>query len=897
MMIRFVPLLYTICVSFSLFFMPCSCVRNENLSIERAIITDSIVSLREQGNMLRNESRFDEALEAHSRSLHLAESVADTLETVKALNNIGTDYRRLGILDVAQEYHYTAWILSCEFQDSSYDARKNRVVSLNGLGNIYLSIGNYDHADSLLRMALRGEKELGSFVGMAINYANIGSIFKYNGEMDSARAYYTESMKMNEMAGSDLGISLCHTYFGSLYEIDGNYEKAAEEYTKAYNIMQASKDEWHSLNSLIALAGIFLTVGNYPVCMEYLTIARQKAQKIKSPEHLATVCMLLYRYYKETGDCKSALAAYEEASSLKESILDMEKMNRMQNVSMNIEKSRQSRLMLEANNRLERERTARQNGFAILGMGLVVLAFIVAVLLYLARIRHRSLLEVRRMSALRESFFTNITHEFRTPLTLILGISHDMQSMKGVSDSVRSKAGIIESQGKGLLNLINQLLDISRIRSAVGDPSWQSGDLSAFVEMVVDNNRAMAEKLGIVLVFCGADNLECVSYVPDYIAKIVNNLLSNALKFTPEEGRVCVSIRCDDISIFIEVSDTGSGIDSESIPHIFEPFYQSAQARSNGYDGSGVGLALVKEIAGLLGGEVAVDSVPGKGSSFTVKLPLVRAVSKVSEHRPANVGRGGGNKPQILIVEDNKNIADYIAGLFAGSFGVSVASNGEEGFSMALDIVPDLIITDLMMPGTDGFEFCRNVRNNQVIDHIPIIIVTAKIQQKDRMRGFEAGADAFLTKPFDSDELRILVDNQLERHRNLRSKFSGSDFSSVPVAQGQMSEQESHFLAKASDFVLSLMESRRLDVPTLAEKFCMSPRQLHRKIVTLTGAPPSSFILSVRMQRACALMRTYPEWTVEEIADKCGFDHVTSFYHSFKKVYGLTPSEYRRKMF
>lgn len=866
------------------------------MSIERAIITDSIVSLREQGNMLRNESRFDEALEAHSRSLHLAESVADTLETVKALNNIGTDYRRLGILDVAQEYHYTAWILSCEFQDSSYDARKNRVVSLNGLGNIYLSIGNYDHADSLLRMALRGEKELGSFVGMAINYANIGSIFKYNGEMDSARAYYTESMKMNEMAGSDLGISLCHTYFGSLYEIDGNYEKAAEEYTKAYNIMQASKDEWHSLNSLIALAGIFLTVGNYPVCMEYLTIARQKAQKIKSPEHLATVCMLLYRYYKETGDCKSALAAYEEASSLKESILDMEKMNRMQNVSMNIEKSRQSRLMLEANNRLERERTARQNGFAILGMGLVVLAFIVAVLLYLARIRHRSLLEVRRMSALRESFFTNITHEFRTPLTLILGISHDMQSMKGVSDSVRSKAGIIESQGKGLLNLINQLLDISRIRSAVGDPSWQSGDLSAFVEMVVDNNRAMAEKLGIVLVFCGADNLECVSYVPDYIAKIVNNLLSNALKFTPEEGRVCVSIRCDDISIFIEVSDTGSGIDSESIPHIFEPFYQSAQARSNGYDGSGVGLALVKEIAGLLGGEVAVDSVPGKGSSFTVKLPLVRAVSKVSEHRPANVGRGGGNKPQILIVEDNKNIADYIAGLFAGSFGVSVASNGEEGFSMALDIVPDLIITDLMMPGTDGFEFCRNVRNNQVIDHIPIIIVTAKIQQKDRMRGFEAGADAFLTKPFDSDELRILVDNQLERHRNLRSKFSGSDFSSVQVAQGQMSEQESHFLAKASDFVLSLMESRRLDVPTLAEKFCMSPRQLHRKIVTLTGAPPSSFILSVRMQRACALMRTYPEWTVEEIADKCGFDHVTSFYHSFKKVYGLTPSEYRRKM-
>ena len=251
---------------------------------------------------------------------------------------------------------------------------------------------------------------------------------------------------------------------------------------------------------------------------------------------------------------------------------------------------------------------------------------------------------------------------------------------------------------------------------------------------------------------------------------------------------------------------------------------------------------------------------------------------------------------EILVVEDNKSVADYIAGLFAGSFGVSVASNGEDGFSMALDIVPDLIITDLMMPGTDGFEFCRNVRNNEVIDHIPIIIVTAKIQQKERMRGFEAGADAFLTKPFDSDELRILVDNQLERHRNLRMKFSCNGLSSAPVGEEQMSEQENRFLAKASDIVLSLMESRRLDVPTIAQKLCMSPRQLHRKIVTLTGAPPSSFILNVRMQRACALMRAYPGWTVEEIADKCGFDHVTSFYHSFKKVYGLTPSEYRRKM-
>ena len=313
----------------------------------------SIIALREWGKVLRNESRFEEALNVHSKGQQQAEAVGDTLEWVQALNNIGTDYRRMGVLDVAQEYHYRAWTLSEECADTSFTARKNRAISLNGLGNIYMTLGNYERADSALRMALEGERQLHSALGQAINYANLGSIFEHRGEIDSAWVYYRKSMALNTEAGSTLGISLCHTYFGSLYEKTRQYGKATEEYETAYRLMQESKDEWHALNSLVALAGIYHTTGNDAKEMEYLGKAKAIAERIKSPEHLAEIHTLYYKHYKRAGDYRTALSSYEQATVLQDSVLNMEKVNRIQNTSLNIERNRQAREMGEARHRLE----------------------------------------------------------------------------------------------------------------------------------------------------------------------------------------------------------------------------------------------------------------------------------------------------------------------------------------------------------------------------------------------------------------------------------------------------------------------------------------------------------------------------------------------------------------
>ena len=808
----------------------------------------SIVALREWGKALRNESCFEEALNVHSKGQQQAESVGDTLELVQALNNIGTDYRRMGVLDVAQEYHYRAWKLSEECTDTSFTAKKNRVVSLNGLGNVYLTLGNYERADSALRMALAGERSLNSTVGQAINYANIGSIFEHKGETDSAWVYYLKSMALNTEAENKLGISLCHTYFGSLYEEAREYDKATTEYETAYQMMQASKDEWHALNSLIALAGIYHTTGNNVKAIAYLGKAKQMAERIKSKEHLAEIYTLYYKNYKQEGNCSAALVSYEKATAMQDSVLDMEKVNRIQNTGLRIERNRQERQMNEARHRLKEERTTRYIGYIILGLVLFSLAGILAMVLYTNRLRQRNHQALKRMSALRENFFTNITHEFRTPLTVILGLSHELQASG--AEEVKNKAQTIERQGNGLLMLINQLLDISKIKSAVGNPDWKNGNIIAY------------------------------------------------------------SAWCENQQLFVDVSDTGKGMDKEVISHIFEPFYQEENDIQN--IGTGVGLALVKQIMNAVDGKITVESVVGKGTTFHVSMPIrnrykqqilpnveiktpfLPEITKAPDDSIDN-----DNDCHLLIIEDNHDIATYIGSLFTDQYAILYAKNGKEGLEKALEFIPDLIITDLMMPGMDGLEVCRQVRENEIINHIPIIVVTAKITEEERIKGIEAGADAYLSKPFNTEELRTRVEKLLAGRKLLQEKFAKMSVELKKEEEEGIEppkEADLRFLTKVTSVVyMQLSKNKDADVSVIASYMCMSPRQFYRKINALTGYSPSIYIQRLKIRKACNILDKDPKISFMEVADLCGFDAYPNFVRAFKNVCGVTPTDYRRK--
>ena len=863
----------------------------------------SIIAYREIGKHLRNESRFDEALKAHNEGLKQAEAIGDTLEMVQALNNIGTDYRRMGVLEMAQDYHYRAYAICKASTDSSFTARKNRVVALNGLGNIYLTLGNYTRADSALRLALAGERELNSPLGQAINYANIGSIFRQRGLTDSAFAYFRKSMGLNLQINNQLGISLCHIYFGELYEKNNNYSKAINEYETALTPMQAMKDEWHAINPLIALAGIYVKTGNYNKALHYLDTARGIAQNIKSTEHKAEIYSLYYKLYKRMGDTRAALEWHEKAADMHDSIMDMEKMNRIQNAGLLIERNRQAKDMNKAQLSLKSERNLRSAYAIIFSIVVTILLGAIGMFIYIQRIHRRNHLALKKLAEMRETFFTNITHEFRTPLTIILGLSQVLRKSK--NEEVKQYARDIEIHGNGQLKLVNQLLDISKIKSNANDLKWRNGDITTYISMVVASYNTYARNKDITLLMHYDENV-VMDFVPDYAHKVIDNLLSNAFKFTHALGQVDVYVVRVGNILHIDVNDTGEGMDNKTMDNVFKAFYQGPSDSQN--LGTGVGLSLVKHIMESVHGTISVESQVGKGTKFHIEIAItnncdVQLEEKDMEFDPVTPveqkelrdSDAKASQYTALIIEDKHDIAAFIGGQLAGDYSVAYATNGNDGLQKTKDIVPDIIITDIMMPGMDGLELCCKIRSNKAINHIPIIIVTAKVSEQERIEGFEAGADAYLTKPFSMDELRTIIEQLINRQNSLRNKFSEKTTSNKKEEKEmELTDAERRFLAKTVDYIYLLLDKQQLDVNTLAEKLCMSSRQFHRKIVTLTGNSPATFILKIKMKRARYLLETNPKLSADEIAFRCGFEHTSSFYHAFRKTYGYTPKEIRR---
>ena len=786
-------------------------------------------------------------------------------------------------------------------------AIKNQAKSLNGLGNIYLTLGNYERADSALRKALVVEQRLGSMVGAAINYANLGSIFEHRGEIDSAWVYYRYSMEANQKAGSTLGIALCHSSFGSLYEQAQQYDEAAREYEAGYQLMQDSKDEWHKLNLLVALASVHSAMRDDAQMLQYLSLARSKAEQIQDKEHLADIYTLYYKYYKRHGDWQAALTYYEQATEMKQSSLDMDKFNRMQNTSLTIERNIQNRRMNKAKITLEHERAERRiENVTFAVIALLLLGFF-SFYLYIQRIQRRNHKELKKMSSMRETFFTNITHEFRTPLTLILGLSQELQQEE--SEQIRERAKSIERQGQGLLMLINQLLDISKIKSSVGDPRTCRGNVTAHIAMIVDSYRDYASSRDIELTYQPQDQVE-MSFVPDYVNKVFNNLLSNAFKFTPPQGKISITLWRADDSVYIDLSDTGHGMDRETVEHAFDPFYQAEGDAK--HIGTGIGLALVKQIVQASKGQISIESKLGEGTTFHIIVPIIN-----DQAAPQQTLSAATNTPvlpqleadlqdseceqdescRLLVIEDNHDIAHYIGSQFEGHFSVSYATDGEEGFRKAVELVPDLIITDLMMPGVNGLELCRQIRSNEIVNHIPIIIVTAKVSEEERIKGIEAGADAYLTKPFNTTELRMMVERLLDSRKTLRQKFAQI------VIKGQepdepetnkLEEADIAFLTKLSALVdQQISQNKTPNVEEIAATFYMSSRQLHRKLKALTGYASSAYILRLKIRKACELMDADAEMSLTDVAYQSGFDTYSNFSRAFKNVCDISPSKYR----
>jgi len=521
---------------------------------------------------------------------------------------------------------------------------------------------------------------------------------------------------------------------------------------------------------------------------------------------------------------------------------------------------------------------------------------------------------LKEIDEVKSRFLTNISHEFRTPLTVILSPLDDLMNSINNSKNIQTLK-MIKANASRLLGLVNQLMDLSKIQDKKVRLNLVEQPLEIFIENLCESFQPIATKKEIDFELNSSLSERLISFDRDAIEKIVSNLLSNAYKFTPNKGTIKLEssiVHLDEVQfVKITVKDSGVGISKNQVQQIFERFYQVDQ-NNDKFLGTGIGLSLVKELVDLHQGKISVESQLGSGSTFTVLLPtnltpslyqgegqnhLASTGLKQSMQQNAVKGQKKGtpmnhqqDAPIVLIIDDNQDIRHLISETLGDAYLRIQAVDGNDGLRQALETVPDLIISDIMMPGMDGYELCDHLKRNTITSHIPVILLTAKASHHSKLDGLKLGADVYLTKPFDTDELRIRVDNLISSRRVLKEKYAASN--SWDTVWQELPVKEQSFIDQLNNFLDKHIKNPDLSVVDIAQEMTIGERQLRRKMKALTNASPRQYLRSYRLKLACQYLLS-KETDISAIAFDVGFGSAAYFSKCFKEAFGKTPGEYK----
>ncbi len=519
---------------------------------------------------------------------------------------------------------------------------------------------------------------------------------------------------------------------------------------------------------------------------------------------------------------------------------------------------------------------------------------------------------LREIDEARKRLYTNISHEFRTPLTVITGMNDLISS--DPEQWLKKGTRTIDRNARILLNLVDQMLDLAKLEAGVMPVNLVRADVNMIIRHAVELFRSFSESKGIDLEMVTDGREMILDFDQEKIMKIVSNLVTNALKFTQPGGRVVVMAETlSDANYEIRVSDNGPGITETFIPFVFDRFTREPAVTGGRIPGSGLGLALTKELVALLGGSIRVESIYGEGAEFVVTLPVTRDAplsesmqrytfadkhslleTPVQEEKnPAlqTPHQSGDGNPILLIVEDNEDVIIYLMTILADGYEVVAAADGSEGFDRACELIPDIILTDVMMPVMDGITMLDRLKNDPRTSHIPVVILTAKADVTSRVEGLARGADAYIAKPFDREELRAQLRMLIRQRKLLHYRYSSAGV--LPADDNNKFSFEDRFIKKINEVMCRHLGDDDFDINTLCEQVNMSRTQLYRKFRSLTSQSPHDYFLKMKLQQARHLLLT-SDLSVAEAAYRAGFKNVTHFSKAFTREFSINPSDIRR---
>lgn len=847
--------------------------------------------------------------------------------------NMGNCFQRLALGDSAIDAYLKALSIY-----EKLDYATGIAAACNGVGLVYEEKEDWPQALKYYQRALDLREKHGPENRLFHSYNRLGNVYEKQDSLDLAFEYQQKALANSQQFNHGPGISTAYSTLGNIFLKKKELKKAEEHYQKALEGYLKRGEKYFIGFVYNNLAKTSQASGNTSNTIKFTKKCIDIALEINSFSLLAEAYKLQTEAYVYQQDYERAFQAQTSYQSFNDSLQNKAQQEVIAKLEAQYENTRLSR-----ENQLKKEELAREQQ---LRTGMIIGTIAVLIFLFALFFSYKSRQGARKKAAelelqlqankaqrleeidrIKSHFFANISHEFRTPLTLILGPINRFIS-QGFQPKDQTYFHLIKRNGERLLNLINQLLDLSKLESGKISLVFEEGDIIAFLKSLAYSFHSLAEEKLISYQMSFPSYPIYTHFDKDKLEKIITNLLSNAFKYTPEGGSVELRIEArgvrgevlgvsnevsdegktnalsSDSSLLITIKDTGIGISEEQLPHIFDRFYQ---VKSSEFVGTGIGLALTKELVNLYSGNIEVESKAEMGSIFKVSIPIELSGehSIVFTPEPLEtqmIAQGqqpaletppaiqSTERPILLITEDHQDVRAFIKDGLQEEYHIIEAENGLIAWNLATKELPDLIISDIMMPEMDGIELARKLKQDERTSHIPLILLTAKGSTESKIEGLQIGADDYLPKPFNEQELHIRIRNLIEQRKKLREVYS-QELKLGPKTL-KLNSVDEKFMQKVNATIEEYLSNEHFGVEDLSREMNMSRSQLHRKLKALIDKTPSSLIRTFRLQYAQNLIEQNVA-TISEISYMAGFSSPAYFSKCYKDHFGNTPGAKR----
>lgn len=723
-------------------------------------------------------------------------------------------------------------------------------IRLGMASELYLMDGDTDKALKTIKEAYDIDLKDGREEKAAIRQSQMGAVLEKKGQLDDARSLIEKALATLEKAQNTYSIAVCHNQLGGILQKQGQRAEAIKHYKQALELSIQCGSPKQERN---AEHGLWETMR----------------------EDNPTVAMLHLERYATLSD------------SLRNRITSLQ-MKVMDATMHDVEQSEEIETAM-------RERRILTWAGSLLGLMLIITAI---GLFYSWRRSRRALQFHCQSQELHSHFLSNIAHELHTPLTAIMSAGEQLSKSTRTSHEENERLGkMIVTQSDNILGIVNQLIEIEEVESDSDKLIWKDGDIVLFTRLLVNNFSEEAQQHKVKLEFTCPSHSLMVKFVPDHLRKIIHSLLFNAIKYTSGGGYVTVKLTpLDDNKMRFIIADTGKGIPPDEQDRIFEPFTQGDNAV-----GTSLSLSLTNQLVKALNGDISVDSKPGQGTTFTIVLPVQSSAKAPFESRN-NVAAltdqlGDGEKslkPLVFIVESDDIVAQFTASHLRDDYALRMLTDGQEAYDNAQTLIPDLIVTSIILPTMDGKELIRKVRSHDELKHIPIIALTSTRGEQERISCLEAGANAVLVKPFNSDELKLEARHLIERQAILHERFVRSIETVPDKLIPTLSKEDQQFMNKLIDAIHALMAKQEISMDHLAAALSVNRYQMRARVMAITGLTPMAYALQVRLNHARRMITSNEDLPLTVIANRCGFQNLSHFSNSFKQQFGMSPKQYRK---